>query len=69
MKYNQDGIYINTVSGGIVNFGGAIKISPISITNSTSGSGSSNSEPSGFEILKMALNETSCKKEKTSSCS
>lgn len=31
-------VYINTVSGGIVNFGGAIKIAPISITKSTTGS-------------------------------
>lgn len=38
-------IYINTISGGIVNFGGAIKIAPISITKSTSsGSSTSTSE-------------------------
>lgn len=37
-----DSIVINTVSGGIVNFGGAFYISPISITKTVSGSGSEN---------------------------
>ena len=43
MAIRGEGIYINTISGGIVNFGGAVYISPISITNNQSGSGSSNS--------------------------
>ncbi|NHM32119.1 spore germination protein [Neobacillus terrae] len=43
MAIRGEGIYINTISGGIVNFGGAVYISPISITNNLSGSGSSNS--------------------------
>jgi hypothetical protein len=50
---NRDGITIGTISGGIVNFGGAVTIAPISITNTTSGSsgentgGSSTSTSSG----------------------
>ncbi|MCM2532567.1 spore germination protein [Neobacillus pocheonensis] len=43
MGFNQDGVKIGTVSGGIVNFGGAIYISPISITKSITGSGGNNS--------------------------
>ena len=43
MKVNKDGISIGTVSGGIVNFGGAVFISPISITKTTTGAGSENS--------------------------
>ena len=39
---NRDGITIGTISGGIVNFGGAVTIAPISITRTTSGSGGSN---------------------------
>jgi len=39
---NQDGITIGTVSGGIVNFGGAIYIAPISVTKTTSGAGEGN---------------------------
>lgn len=34
------GVRIGTVSGGIVNFGGAVIISPISVTNTSSESGS-----------------------------
>lgn len=40
--YNQDGISIGTISGGIVNFGGAVTIAPISITKTSSGSSSDN---------------------------
>jgi hypothetical protein len=40
---NRDGITIGTISGGIVNFGGAVTIAPISITRTTSGSGGDNS--------------------------
>lgn len=43
MAVHQDGINIGTISGGIVNFGGAVYISPISITKETAGSGGSNS--------------------------
>ncbi|MGJ7913299.1 spore germination protein [Neobacillus sp. LXY-1] len=42
MVLNRDGVSIGTISGGIVNFGGAICISPISITNSQTGSGGTN---------------------------
>lgn len=31
-------IFINTISGGIVNFGGANKIAPVSISKTTTGS-------------------------------
>jgi hypothetical protein len=40
---NQDGVNIGTVSGGIVNFGGAVYISPISVTKSITGAGGGNS--------------------------
>lgn len=39
---NHDGVTIGTISGGIVNFGGAVWIAPITITTTTSGSGSDN---------------------------
>jgi hypothetical protein len=39
---NQDCITIGTISGGIVNFGGANNISPITVTKTNSGSGSDN---------------------------
>jgi hypothetical protein len=39
---SSQGIFINTISGGIVNFGGALKIAPISITSSSAESGQSN---------------------------
>ena len=39
---NQDGINIGTISGGIVNFGGAVYIAPISVTKSITGSGEGN---------------------------
>jgi hypothetical protein len=42
VSINREGISIGTVSGGIVNFGGAVRISPISVTKTTSGSGSAN---------------------------
>ncbi|MBV7506530.1 hypothetical protein KW850_14795 [Bacillus sp. sid0103] len=45
MTINREGISIGTISGGIVNFGGAIWIAPITITSTTSGSGSDNSTP------------------------
>lgn len=43
MTLSSQGIFINTISGGIVNFGGALKIAPISITSGTADSGQSNS--------------------------
>ncbi|WP_342431478.1 spore germination protein [Neobacillus sp. FSL H8-0543] len=42
MSVNQDGVTIGTVSGGIVNFGGAVYISPISVTKANSGAGDNN---------------------------
>ncbi|MEH7505916.1 spore germination protein [Neobacillus drentensis] len=42
MTTNQKEITIGTISGGIVNFGGAVCISPISVTKSASGSGGGN---------------------------
>ena len=39
---SQEGVNIGTVSGGIVNFGGAVYISPISVTRSTTGAGGNN---------------------------
>ncbi|MFD0824114.1 spore germination protein [Neobacillus sp. M.A.Huq-85] len=43
MDINKDGINIGTISGGIVNFGGAVCISPISVTRTISGSDGGNS--------------------------
>lgn len=42
MSISKDGISIETVSGGVVNFGGAVCISPISVSKSVSGSGGDN---------------------------
>ncbi len=42
MAVQRDGIKIGTVSGGIVNFGGAVIISPISVTKESAGSGVDN---------------------------
>lgn len=39
-------VNIGTVSGGIVNFGGAVNIAPISVTKTTAGSGGSNTAAS-----------------------
>lgn len=44
LAINHEGISIGTISGGIVNFGGAVCISPITITSENSGSGSDNTE-------------------------
>lgn len=43
LAINREGISIGTISGGIVNFGGAVWIAPISVTTTNSGSGSDNS--------------------------
>ncbi|MFP7298064.1 spore germination protein [Neobacillus niacini] len=45
MVTNHNNVSIGTISGGIVNFGGAIYISPISITKTISGSGENNTSP------------------------
>ena len=45
MVTNHNNVSIGTISGGIVNFGGAIYISPISITKTISGSGEDNTSP------------------------
>jgi hypothetical protein len=42
LSNNQDGVTIGSVSGGIVNFGGAVYISPISVTKTNSGAGENN---------------------------
>jgi hypothetical protein len=42
---NHNNVSIGTISGGIVNFGGAVYISPISITKTNSGSGENNTSP------------------------
>jgi hypothetical protein len=42
----REAVNIGTVSGGIVNFGGAVYIAPISITKSTGDSGGSNASAS-----------------------
>ena len=42
LAVNREGISIGTISGGIVNFGGARCIAPITITSTNSGSGSDN---------------------------
>jgi hypothetical protein len=56
LSINKDGINIETVSGGIVNFGGAVCISPISVTKSVSGSGGGNT---GDQIItSTGLNST-----------
>ncbi|MFS0777383.1 spore germination protein [Neobacillus sp. 3P2-tot-E-2] len=50
MVTNHNNVSIGTVSGGIVNFGGAVYISPISITKTIGGSGENNtSADSGMD--------------------
>ncbi len=39
MEVNQDGVRIGTISGGIVNFGGTVIISPITVSKTTTGVG------------------------------
>jgi hypothetical protein len=43
LSTNQAGVKIGIISGGVVNFGGAVNISPISVTKSTNGAGGGNS--------------------------
>lgn len=47
---SQEGVNIGTISGGIVNFGGAGTISPITVTKTNSGSGSGNQGADSKEI-------------------
>ena len=56
MTSSSQGIFINTISGGIVNFGGALKIAPISITSSSAESGQSNNGLDVTENPGMLLN-------------
>jgi hypothetical protein len=42
LAINREEITIGTITGGIVNFGGAVCIAPITVTNTNSGSGSDN---------------------------
>ncbi|XJZ25688.1 spore germination protein [Bacillota bacterium Lsc_1132] len=48
MSISSDGIHIEIISGGIVNFGGAITIAPISVTKSGANSSQSNS---GLDVI------------------
>lgn len=54
MAINQDGVNIGTISGGIVNFGGAVYISPISVTKTIAGSGEGNI---GAEVRSSSSNQ------------
>jgi hypothetical protein len=40
-SHPPEGVNIGTISGGIVNFGGAVNIAPISVTKTVAGSGGS----------------------------
>lgn len=44
MTSQQECVTIGTITGGIVNFGGAVYISPITITKTISGAENSNPE-------------------------
>jgi hypothetical protein len=54
MAISRDGINIGTISGGIVNFGGAVYISPISVTKTVAGSGEGNDTTSTTNSLQSA---------------
>jgi hypothetical protein len=56
-------VSINIVSGGIVNFGGAFYISPISITKTVTGAGSENT---GADVTTNSDPSTSDQKTKKS---
>ncbi len=54
------GISIGTISGGIVNFGGAGTIAPISVTRTVAGSGEgNNSSCAATQGLRMSPDGTS----------
>lgn len=60
---NQEGITIGTISGGIVNFGGAVTIAPISITRTVTGSGEENKgEDVTTKSLSNSFNQNSLTK-------
>lgn len=42
MVVKKEGIHIGTISGGVVNFGGAVFNSPISVSKSVLGAGGGN---------------------------
>jgi len=42
LTVKKSGINIGTITGGIVNFGGAVSISPISVSKSIIGAGGGN---------------------------
>jgi spore germination protein PF len=46
-------VYIHEISGGEVTFGGPLKESPVSISKSTTGSGSGNTGP--FQITSNGI--------------
>lgn len=50
MTVERGCITIGTISGGIVNFGGAVCISPISITKTISGSEENNTGTNNTDI-------------------
>lgn len=54
MKHCYPVIYIHTISGGTVNFGGAIYVAPISITTSTSSSSSTGTSSAGASLGAIA---------------
>ncbi|MDQ0200055.1 spore germination protein [Neobacillus ginsengisoli] len=56
MAINKDGINIGTVSGGIVNFGGAVTIAPISVSKSVNGAGGNNT---GGQIITISGSSSS----------
>jgi hypothetical protein len=60
LSIRHEGVTIGTISGGIVNFGGAIYISPISVTKTNSGSGENNTDlvPSEDSDQKGSNNQT-----------
>jgi hypothetical protein len=53
LTVNRDGVTIGTVSGGIVNFGGAVYISPISVTKTNSGAAENNTGGEGTKGYEM----------------
>lgn len=55
MANNPEGVTIGTISGGIVNFGGANCISPISVTRTTSGAGEGNQSSNTTSLSDLDL--------------
>jgi hypothetical protein len=48
LAFKKDGVFIGTVSGGVVNFGGTAIIAPTTNSNSINGPGGNNT---GFIII------------------